>query len=233
MVALGNVIWFVFGGGILALFWLIIAGLFAITIIGLPIARACFEFAKLSAFPFGKEIIRETKLKGTNNVSDIAKVVYIILNIIWFPIGLILTIAYFVYGILSFITIIGIPAGIVYVRMGQFLLFPVGARVVSKKQAYASATANELEKRGLVGKGISASQQNITVNVGQVSAEIISPEKQILKITQTNKILTLGQIVAQTDLEIEEAETTIKKLVDKGLAKEDIEPDGKIKYDFS
>jgi hypothetical protein len=31
--------------------------------------------------------------------------------------------------------------------MGQFLLFPVGARVVSKKQAYASATANEIERR--------------------------------------------------------------------------------------
>jgi DNA-binding MarR family transcriptional regulator len=142
-------------------------------------------------------------------------------------------VAYFAYGILSFITIIGIPAGIVYVRMGQFLLFPVGARVVTKKQAYASAAANEMEKRGLVGKGISASQQNITVNVGQIPAEKESPEKQILKITQTNQVLTLGQIVSQTNLEIEEAETTIKKLVDKGLAKEDVGPDGKTRYDFS
>jgi uncharacterized membrane protein YccF (DUF307 family) len=150
MAALGNVIWFVFGGAILALFWLIIAGVYAITIIGLPIARACLEFAKLSAFPFGKEIIREAELKGTHNVSGIAKALYIILNVIWLPIGLILTLAYFVYGILSCITIIGIPAGIVYVRMGRFLLFPIGARVVSKKQAYASAAANELEKRGLV-----------------------------------------------------------------------------------
>jgi uncharacterized membrane protein YccF (DUF307 family) len=54
MTAIGNVIWFVLGGAILALFWLIIAGIFAITIIGLPIARACLEFAKSSAFPFGK-----------------------------------------------------------------------------------------------------------------------------------------------------------------------------------
>jgi uncharacterized membrane protein YccF (DUF307 family) len=233
MAALGNVIWFVFGGAILALLWLVIAGIFAITIIGLPIARACLEFAKLSAFPFGKEVIRETELKGINNVSGTAKTVYAILNIIWFPIGLVLTIAYFIYGILSFITIIGIPAGIVYVRMGQFLLFPVGSRVVSKKQAHASAAANELEKRGLVGKSISASQQNVTVNVGQIPAEQISPEKQILKITQTNNVLTLAQIVSQTNLEIEEAETTIKKLVDKGLAKEDIGPDGKTRYNFS
>jgi hypothetical protein len=31
--------------------------------------------------------------------------------------------------------------------MGKFLLFPIGCRVVSKKQAYASATANEVMKR--------------------------------------------------------------------------------------
>jgi uncharacterized membrane protein YccF (DUF307 family) len=233
MASLGNVIWFVFGGAILALFWLIIAGIFAVTIIGLPIARACLEFAKLSAFPFGKEVIRETELKGVNNVSKIIRVISIILNIIWFPIGLFLTIIYFAYGIVSFITIIGIPAGIVYVKMGKFLLFPIGARVVSKKQAQASATANELERRGLVGKGISASQQNVIVNVGQLPAENISPDKQILKISQTNSVLTLAQIVSQTTLEIEEAESTIKKLVDKGLAKEDIGPDGKKRYDFS
>jgi len=191
MPALGNLIWFVFGGEILALLWLLVAAFFAITIIGLPIARACLEFAKLSAFPFGKDVIRETELKGVNNVSGIVRIIYIILNIIWFPFGLCLTIIYFALGLISFITIIGIPVGIVYVRMGQFLLFPIGARVVSKKQAQASATANELEKRGLVvvGNGVSATQQNITVNVGQVSAESIRPERQILQTNPTNQIL--------------------------------------------
>jgi len=192
MAALGNVIWFVFGGEFLALFWLAAAVFFAVTIIGLPIARACLEFAKLSAFPFGKEVIRETELKGVHNVSGIARFIYIILNIIWLPVGLFLTVVYFALGIILFITIIGIPAGIVFVRMGQFLLFPIGARVVSKKQAQASATANELEKRGLVvvGNGISALQQNVTVNVGQISTESISPERQILKTNQTHQIAT-------------------------------------------
>jgi len=147
MAAIGNVIWFILGGAFLGLFWLFIALIFAITIIGIPIAKVCLEFAKLSAFPFGKEVIRDTELKGENNVSGISKVISIILNIIWFPIGLIMTIVYLILGILSFITIIGIPVGIVYVRMGKFLLFPFGARVVSKKQAYASAVANELDKR--------------------------------------------------------------------------------------
>jgi uncharacterized membrane protein YccF (DUF307 family) len=147
MSAIGNLIWFVFGGAFLALGWLIVAIIFAITIIGLPIAKACLEFAKLSAFPFGKEIIRDTELKGKGNVSGISKIISIILNIVWVPIGIFFTLAYFALGILSFITIIGIPVGIVYVRMGKFVLFPIGARVVSKKQAYALAVTNEIEKR--------------------------------------------------------------------------------------
>ncbi|MCY1153325.1 MAG: hypothetical protein OWP43_12990 [Sphaerochaetaceae bacterium] len=147
MSALINLIWFVFGGFILAIAWYIIGIIFYITIIGIPIGRVCFEFAKLSMFPFGKEIIRETELKGKQNVLGIKKVFHVVINIIWIPIGILFTLTYFVLGIISFITIIGIPIGIVYVRMGQFLLFPVGARVVSKKQAYASAVANEIERR--------------------------------------------------------------------------------------
>jgi uncharacterized membrane protein YccF (DUF307 family) len=232
MIGLVNVVWFVLGGEILALVWLIVAGLFAITIVGLPIARACLEFAKLSAFPFGKEVIRDTELKGKDNVSDFTKVVSIILNIIWFPIGLILTVIYFIAGILSFISIIGIPIGIVYVRMGQFLLFPIGARVVSKKQAYASAVANELEKRGH-GKN---PQQNVIVNVATPAVEApvkASAEKQIITLAQKSTLLTLNQIVSQTDLEIDEAEGAIENLVAKGMAKEVTDVNGKRQYDFS
>jgi len=144
MASIGNLIWFVFGGEILALVWLIFAGIFAITIVGLPIARAFLEFAKLSAFPFGKEIIRDTELA---KVSIASKTVTTVLSIIWFPFGLVFTILYLLAGIISFISIIGIPIGIVYVRMGKFILFPVGARVVSKKQAYAAAVVNEMKKR--------------------------------------------------------------------------------------
>ncbi len=55
------------------------------------------------------------------------------LNIIWICIGLPLTLVYFLYGVFSLCTIIGIPVGIVYIRMGKFLFFPIGARVVERK----------------------------------------------------------------------------------------------------
>jgi len=147
IMGLFNVVWFVFFGWTSALIIIIFSVIMAITIIGYPIAKSLFEFAKLSAFPFGKEVIRETDLKGKINVSSLRKIGGIISNIIWFPIGLFLALVFLLLGIISFLTIIGIPIGIVYVRMAGFILRPVGAKVVTNKQAVASAVANEMEKR--------------------------------------------------------------------------------------
>jgi uncharacterized membrane protein YccF (DUF307 family) len=135
MATFGNFLWFIFGGAIWALFTLILAGVFAITIIGLPIARACLEFAKLAAFPFGKAVVRDTELYGKNNVSGASKVVSVILNIIWFPIGLTLALSYFSLALAFFVSIIGIPFGIAYVRLAKFIILPMGRRVVSKEEA--------------------------------------------------------------------------------------------------
>ena len=142
-----NIIWFIFFGWWQSIAYLLLSVLFTITIVGIPIAKSLLQFAKLSAFPFGKEIIKETELKGADNVSTIRKVFGIIVNVIWFPIGIILAGIYIISGIVSFITIVGIPSGVVYVKAAKFVVWPIGAKVVSKKQAYASAVANELEKR--------------------------------------------------------------------------------------
>ena len=133
MTALLNFIWFVLGGGLIALFWLIISGLFYLTLIGAPIGRACLEFAKLSALPFGKEIVRIEDVQPKNKNTAGWKILHAILNIFWLLIGIGTTITYFIAGVLSCISLVGIPVGIVYIRMGKFLIFPVGARVVKKK----------------------------------------------------------------------------------------------------
>lgn len=142
-----NLIWFIFFGIINSLIYLLLSLIFAITIIGIPIAKSMLQFAKLSAFPFGKEVIRETELKGKENVSDARRIGGIIINILWFPLGLLLSLLHLILAIILFFTIIGIPIGIVYVRMGKFLLFPIGAKVVTNKQAFASAVANEISNR--------------------------------------------------------------------------------------
>lgn len=147
MVSLFNILWFVLIGWWNALAFLILSGIFTLTIVGIPIGKSLFQIAKLSAFPYGKEVVREVALKGKENVSGARKIGGIIVNVIWFPIGLVISISYIIVAILAAITIVGIPVAIVYVRLGQFLLFPIGAKVVTKKQAYASAVASELRRR--------------------------------------------------------------------------------------
>jgi TM2 domain-containing membrane protein YozV/predicted transcriptional regulator len=81
--------------------------------------------------------------------------------------------------------------------------------------------------------------QNIVVNVAAPTADTsatqtkISAEKQILALSEKTSVLTMKQIISQTNLEMEDAETTIKKLIEKGLAKEQVGQDGKITYDFT
>ena len=142
-----NIIWFVIFGWASALSYLLFGALMYITIIGIPIGKALFNLSKLCAFPFGKEVIREVELKGSENVGNARKTGGILLNIIWFPFGLFLSISHLILGIIAFITVIGIPVGIVMVRLAKFILFAIGAKVVSKKEAYAAAVANEIKNR--------------------------------------------------------------------------------------
>ena len=56
MSILGNILWFIFGGFLSGLSWLISGILWCITIIGIPYGKQCFKFASLSFAPFGKDI---------------------------------------------------------------------------------------------------------------------------------------------------------------------------------
>ncbi len=77
--------------------------------------------------------------------------------------------------------------------------------------------------------------QNIVVNLpgSALSQEKVTPEKQILTAAEKTPVLTMRQIITQTNLELDEAEATLKKLADKGLVKEVLDLNGVIKYDFS
>ena len=119
MSALGNILWFVFGGFFSGLAWLISGLLWCITIIGIPYGRQCFKFASLTAFPFDKEIEY-----GGGAVSMIA-------NIIWFLcIGLEMAIANVISAGICCISIIGIPFAGQFIKIAKLWLMPFGAKVV-------------------------------------------------------------------------------------------------------
>ena len=132
---LGNILWFIFGGCYLALSWLLGALIFAITIIGLPLTRSAIEMAKLSAFPFGKDVIHVRDLDGKDDNALIGTVGFIF-NILWcISFGWILFLMYLVAGVISCITIILIPFGLQSFKLAGISFWPVGRRVVSKEMA--------------------------------------------------------------------------------------------------
>lgn len=134
----GNVIWFVFGGAITALIWLLGAALFAVSIVGLPLTRAAIEMAKLSAWPFGKEIVHIRDLDGQGLTAKTAATgtIGFIFNVIWLlSFGWVLFLAYVFAGIINCLTLIGIPLGLQAFKLAAISLWPVGRRVVSAELA--------------------------------------------------------------------------------------------------
>ena len=98
MGCLGNLLWFVFGGFISGLSWVLAGVLWCITIVGIPVGVQCFKFAGLSFFPFGKEV----KYGGGAGS--------LLLNIIWILLsGLPLAWELAFLGVVFGITVIGIP----------------------------------------------------------------------------------------------------------------------------
>jgi uncharacterized membrane protein YccF (DUF307 family) len=63
-----NVLWIVFGGLWMAFAWVIAAIVMAITIIGLPWARAAFNIATYTLFPFGQKAVSRAEYYGKEDV---------------------------------------------------------------------------------------------------------------------------------------------------------------------
>ena len=98
--------------------------------------------------PFGKEIVRETFIKGKENVSAVRRFFGFLANLLWLPCGISLFVGNLGLIVLCFVSIICIPTGIVLARSCVFLLWPVGAKVISKEQYQAVVNANEAKKFG-------------------------------------------------------------------------------------
>lgn len=116
---IGNILWFIFGGFISALGWLLTGCLWCITIIGIPVGLQCFKLASISLNPFGKEIRYE------------GEAVSFLLNVIWFLVsGWLLALGNFLLGLVLCITIVGIPFGKQFFKIAKLALRPFGAVVV-------------------------------------------------------------------------------------------------------
>ena len=124
-----NIIWILLGGAWMAFGWLVAAAIMAITIIGIPWARAAINIALYTLMPFGYTAVprdRHTGQEdiGTGPLGTIGNIVWLVLAGWWLAIG------HLSSALACFITIIGIPFGIQHIKLALIALAPIGMQVV-------------------------------------------------------------------------------------------------------
>ena len=141
MRAIGNLFWFVLGGEIMGLAWMLTGLLAFVSIVGIPWGRACFVIGMFTFFPFGKEAIGRDELSGRDDIGTGA--LGMIGNILWFVFaGIWLAIGHLLSALACFVTIIGIPFGIQHLKLAGIALAPIGKTIVSKEVAEAARKSN-------------------------------------------------------------------------------------------
>jgi uncharacterized membrane protein YccF (DUF307 family) len=125
-----NVLWNVPGlGFVAAILWALAGVLMAITIIGLPWAKACFTLANYSLAPFGRELASRYDVTGerTLGTGDLG----LLANIVWFLLaGWWLIVLHVIAACALAITIIGLPFAWAHLKIAAAALAPVGKVVV-------------------------------------------------------------------------------------------------------
>jgi uncharacterized membrane protein YccF (DUF307 family) len=124
-----NILWIVTGGLWMAAGWVLAAILLAITIIGLPWARAAFNIAAYTLLPFGYRVVRRDEYTGredfgTGPLGVLGNLIWLILAGWWLALGHLVT------GVALALTIIGIPFAWAHLKLAGLALWPIGRMVV-------------------------------------------------------------------------------------------------------
>lgn len=122
MKILGNLIWLIFGGIIIAVEYFVGSLLLMITIIGIPFGLQTLKMGWLALWPFGRTSSVQSRASGC---------LYIFMNILWLLCGgLCIAITHAFFGVLLCITIIGIPFGKQHFKLTEVAINPFGRDIV-------------------------------------------------------------------------------------------------------
>ena len=124
-----NILWIVTGGIWMAACWLLAAVIMAITIIGLPWARAAFNIALYTLLPFGQQAVSRAEYTGdddlgTGPLGTLGNIVWLLLAGWWLALGHLIT------AIALAITIIGLPFAWAHLKLAGMALWPIGKMIV-------------------------------------------------------------------------------------------------------
>ena len=124
-----NVLWIVFGGLWMAAGWMIAAVIMAITIIGLPWARAAFNIGVYSLLPFGQRAVRRDHITGRPDIGTglfgmIGNLIWLVLAGWWLALGHLIT------AVMWAVTIVGLPFASAHLKLAGIALWPIGKVIV-------------------------------------------------------------------------------------------------------
>ena len=124
-----NVLWLVFGGLWMAFGWLIAAVVMAITIVGLPWARAALNIALYTLLPFGQTAVARDRLTGredigTGPLGTLGNLIWLVLAGWWLALG------HLIAAVILAITIIGLPFAWAHLKLAGMALWPIGREIV-------------------------------------------------------------------------------------------------------
>ncbi|MDP1632887.1 MAG: YccF domain-containing protein [Caulobacter sp.] len=127
-----NILWFICGGWLSGLLWLLGGALLAVTIVGLPYTGAAWRIAGFAFWPFGKEIVARDLHTGKEDIGT--GPLGLVLNIIWFLLGgWYIALSHLVIAVAEAVTIIGLPFAYKDLQLALLALAPVGKVVVIKR----------------------------------------------------------------------------------------------------
>jgi uncharacterized membrane protein YccF (DUF307 family) len=129
-----NLLWIIFGGLWMAVGWIVAAVIMAITIIGLPWARAAFNIAVYTLLPFGQTAVSRADYTcqedlGTGPLGTVGNIVWLILAGWWLALGHL----FFTVGLA--LTIIGLPFAWAHLKLAGLALWPIGKMIVPIEEA--------------------------------------------------------------------------------------------------
>ena len=121
MKTLGNIIWVVFGGLMIAIEYFVSSIAMMATIIGIPFGLQTLKLAIVALWPFGTQIENDGWPSGC--LAGVMNVIW------WFLGGIAIALTHILWGLIFYITIIGIPFGNEHFKLAWLALFPFGKTI--------------------------------------------------------------------------------------------------------
>jgi len=117
---IANVVWLIVAGWELALAWWLAGVLVCLTVVGIPFGTQLFKIGMYAAWPFG----RRAEVTDASALGTVGNVLWVVLVGWW------LALAHIVAAVAVGLTIVGLPAAWVNLKLVPIAFTPFGRRIV-------------------------------------------------------------------------------------------------------